>query len=37
MIERKSANVVLNEANFVVECGQFDEKFNEVKSNICRL
>ncbi len=37
MIERKGANFVLNEADFVVGCGQSDEKYNEVQDKICRL
>jgi hypothetical protein len=37
MIERKSANFILNEAGFVVGCGQSNEKFNEVQDEICYL
>lgn len=38
MIVRKSANFVLNEASFVIECSNsFDEKFNEEQDKICHL
>ncbi len=37
MIERKRVNFILNEANFAVECGQFDEKFNKGQYKIFRL
>ena len=35
--ELKGANFVLDKVNFAVECGQFDEKFNEGQDKICHL
>ena len=30
MFERKCLNIILGKAYFAVECGQFDEKYNDV-------